>query len=301
MVVINYVIMYEITYHAERSHAMQKRAIAIHDISCVGRCSLTVALPLLSAAGVETAVMPTAILSTHTGDFKGYTFHDLTEEMMPIAAHWETLCRSTDAIYTGYLGSPRQIDIVRHIIETFRTEKTLVMVDPVMADSGKYYSLITPEFAVGMKKLAAIADIITPNISEAALMLDMPYREKHDKEYIETLLHGLGALGPRMVVLSGVCFDDETVGAASYDRETDTIAYYLDRRVDGFFHGTGDVFASALLSALLSEKTVSEAMKLAVSFTHACIERTHREKTETRYGVNFEEEIPTFLRLLGKI
>lgn len=280
---------------------MQKRAIAIHDISCVGRCSLTVALPMLSAAGVETSVIPTAILSTHTGDFKGYTFHDLTDEMMPIAAHWETLRRRTDAIYTGYLGSPHQIDIVHHIIETFRTEKTLVMVDPVMADGGKYYSLITPEFAVGMKKLAAIADIITPNISEAALMLNMPYRETHDKEYIEALLHGLGALGPRMVVLSGVSFDNDTVGAASYDRETDTVAYYLDRRVDGFFHGTGDVFASALLAALMNKKTVGESMKIAVDFTHVCIERTHREQTETRYGVNFEEEIPTLLRLLGKI
>lgn len=280
---------------------MQKRAIAIHDISCVGRCSLTVALPMLSAAGVETSVIPTAILSTHTGDFKGYTFHDLTEDMMPIVEHWKTLHRNTDAIYTGYLGSPEQIDIVRRTIEAFRTENTIVMVDPVMADGGKYYSLITPEFAVGMKKLAAIADIITPNISEAALMLDMPYREAHDKEYIETLLRGLGALGPRMVVLSGVSFANDMVGAASYDRETDSVAYYLDRRVEGFFHGTGDVFASALLAALMNDKTVSQSMKIAVDFTHVCIERTHDEETETRYGVNFEEEIPTLLRLLGKI
>ena len=280
---------------------MQKRAIAIHDISCMGRCSLTVALPMLSAAGIETSVIPTAILSTHTGDFKGYTFHDLTAEIPPIVEHWQTLHRHTDAIYTGYLGSVEQIELVRHAIETFRDEKTLVMVDPVMGDGGKYYSLITPEFAVGMKKLAASADIITPNISEASLMLNMPYREQHDTAYIEALLRGLGKLGPRMVVLSGVSFDHDHIGAASYDRESDQIEYYLDARVEGFYHGTGDVFASALLCALLNGKSTAEAMKIAVHFTHLCIERTHREQTETRYGVNFEEEIPSLLRLLGKI
>ncbi len=280
---------------------MQKRAIAIHDISCVGRCSLTVALPMLSAAGIETSVIPTAILSSHTGNFTGYTFRDLTEDILPIMNHWKTLARPTDAIYTGYLGSVEQIEIVRSVIEAFRTEDTLVMVDPVMADGGKYYSLITPEFAVGMKKLAAVADIITPNISEACLMLGMEYRVEHDEAYIEALLRGLAALGPRMVVLSGVSFENDLVGAASFDGESGTISYYLDSRVEGFFHGTGDVFASALLSALMNGKTTAESMKIAVDFTHACIERTHAEGAETRYGVNFEEEIPRLLRLLGKI
>ncbi len=280
---------------------MQKRAIAIHDISCVGRCSLTVALPMLSAAGIETSVIPTAILSSHTGDFTGYTFRDLTEDILPIMNHWKTLSRRTDAIYTGYLGSVEQIEIVRSVIEAFRTEDTLVMVDPVMADSGKYYSLITPEFAVGMKKLAAVADIITPNISEACLMLGMEYRMEHDEAYIEALLRGLAELGPRMVVLSGVSFENDLVGAASFDKTSDTVSYYLDSRVEGFFHGTGDVFASALLAALMNGKTTAEAMKIAVEFTHACIERTHAEGAETRYGVNFEEETPRLLRLLGKI
>ena len=146
----------------------QKRIAAIHDISCVGRCSLTVALPILSAAGYETSVLPTAVLSTHTGGFTGFTYRDLTEDISPIAAHWQSLGLHFDALYSGFLGSYAQIGLISGLIDTFKKSDTLVMVDPVMADDGKYYSVYSPDMAAGMKKLCAKADIITPNLTEAA-------------------------------------------------------------------------------------------------------------------------------------
>jgi pyridoxine kinase len=155
----------------------QKRVAAIHDISCFGRCSLTVALPIISSAGIECAVVPTAVLSTHTGGIDGYTFHDLTDEIMPIAKHWKSLDLEFDAIYTGYLGSFHQLDIVSSLFDLLGSNDTLKVVDPVMADNGVLYKSFPADFPKGMRKLCAKADIIVPNITEAVLMLDEPYQE----------------------------------------------------------------------------------------------------------------------------
>ncbi|MDR0711455.1 MAG: pyridoxamine kinase [Prevotellaceae bacterium] len=280
--------------------AHQKRVAAIHDISGFGRCSLTVALPILSAAGIEAAVMPTAVLSTHTGGITGYTYRDLTDDLRPFARHWKALNLKFDALYSGFLGSFEQLDIVGDIFDEFRESGNIIMVDPVMADNGELYKIFSPEFPAGMRKLCAKADVIVPNITEAALLVGEPYRPgPYTKDYIELLLKKLGDTGPRQVALTGTFFDDKELGAATYNRETGSISYILANRIEGYYHGTGDVFGSALLAALLNNFDLPEAVRIAVSYTTASIERTAKAKTDVRFGVDFESGIPQFLKDLN--
>lgn len=280
--------------------AKQKRALAIHDISCFGKCSLTVALPILSAAGVETSVIPTAVLSTHTGGFTGYTFRDLTDDIPAIAKHWKSLGLTFDAIYTGYLGSFEQLAIVSQLIDDFRGPDTLVCVDPVMADNGSLYPAFGPDFPRGMERLCRKADIIVPNLTEAALLLGEEYREgPYRKEYIETTLRGLSALGPKRVVLTGVWSRSEKLGCASFDASSQEIRFQEADRIEGSYHGTGDVFASALLGSLLNGFTLEQSAQTAADFTAGSIRRTYEAATDVRFGVNFEAGLPEFIRRLG--
>ena len=280
----------------------QKRVAAIHDLSGFGKCSLTVALPILSAAGIETSALPTAILSTHTGGISGYTYRDLTEDMRPVMKHWKSLDIKFDAIYTGFLGSFEQLDIVKEFFDAFRQEDNLILVDPVMGDNGELYTVFTREFAAGMRMLCQKADIIVPNLTEAALLLDEPYHPgPYTHAYIESLLRKLGALGPQKVVLTGVYFKEDELGAATYDRTTDTIDYVFTQKIPGYYHGTGDVFASALLSALLNDFSLIDAAAIAVHFTTDSIRRTYKAKTDYRFGVNFEQSFPDFLKELKLI
>ena len=277
----------------------QKRVAAIHDLSGFGKCSLTVALPILSAAGIETSALPTAILSTHTGGISGYTYRDLTEDMRPVMKHWKSLDIKFDAIYTGFLGSFEQLDIVKDFFDAFRQEDNLILVDPVMGDNGELYTVFTREFAAGMRMLCQKANIIVPNLTEAALLLDEPFHPgPYTHAYIESLLRKLGALGPQKVVLTGVYFKEGELGAATYDRTTDTIDYVFTQKIPGYYHGTGDVFASALLSALLNDFSLIDAAAIAVHFTTDSIRRTYKAKTDYRFGVNFEQSFPDFLKEL---
>lgn len=277
----------------------QKRVMAVHDISCFGRCSLTVALPILSAAGVETSVIPTAVLSTHTGGFTDYTYRDLTEDIPGIARHWKSLGLRFDGIYTGYLGSYEQLEIVSGLFDEFGGGSSLICVDPVMADNGVLYPSFRPDFPKGMLQLCKKADVVVPNLTEAALLLGEPYREgPYTKEYVGDMLKKLSETGPRRVVLTGVYFDEKSLGCAAYDRETGEIGYALAERVEGYYHGTGDVFASALLGALLNGFPLSEAARAAVDFTEGSIARTHGAGTDVRFGVNFEAGIPAYVRAL---
>lgn len=281
---------------------MQKKVLAIHDISCLGRCSLTAAIPVISVAGAEVVPLPTAVLSTHTGGFTHFTFRDLTEDMRPIAEHWKMLGYKFDVIYTGYLGSPEQVGIVKDILRDLSTPETLIVVDPVMADAGKYYSLITPDFLVGMRELCEMADIITPNLTEAAFLLGTEYKEIYSEEETATLLRALSKkLGTKRIVLSGVSSGASTIGAAAYDASTDETSFALAEKIDGFYHGTGDTFASALIAALTRDFSIEDATRVAVEYTLACIRRTYAEKTDTRYGVDIENELPALMRLLGII
>jgi pyridoxine kinase len=272
---------------------MQKRVAAIHDISCFGKCSLTVALPVISAAGIEVSVIPTAVLSTHTGGFTGFTYRDLTEDILPVVRHWQTLDIGFDAVYTGFLGSFEQIDIMTEVFAALKSSDNLILVDPVMADNGKLYSLFPSDFPQGMKKLCAMADIIVPNMTEAALLVGDTYREgPYEKSYIEDLLNRLAEIGPQQLVLTGVYFDDAELGAAVYDRGE--ISYLLSRRIKGYYHGTGDLFASALLAGVLEGLTLADAADAAIGLTVESIERTRQAGTDVRFGVNFEAGLAEF-------
>jgi pyridoxine kinase len=279
-----------------------KRVAAIHDISGFGKCSLTVALPIISAAGIETTVLPTAVLSTHTGGFTGFTYRDVTEDIAPITQHWKSLNIQFDAIYTGFLGSFEQLNLVTRFFEEFKTKDNLILVDPVMADNGELYKIFSPEFALGMRELCKKADIIVPNLTESAFLLGEAYNPgPYTEKYIEETLKKLSALGPQKVVLTGVFFNEEKLGAATYDATTDTIAYAFENRISGYYHGTGDVFGSALLSAILNGFDLNESASIAARFTTSAIKKTAEAQTDIRFGVNFEQTIPEFLKDLRLI
>jgi pyridoxine kinase len=274
-----------------------KRVVAIHDISGFGKCSLTVALPIISAAGIETTVLPTAVLSTHTGGFTGFTYRDLTEDMSPITLHWKSLGIQFDAIYTGFLGSFEQLNLVAQFFEKFKQDNNIILVDPVMADNGALYKIFSLEFAHGMKKLCEKADIIIPNLTEASYLLGEAYNPgPYTPQYIEGLLKKLSALGPKKIVLTGIFFSNEDLGAATYDALSGEIAYVFEKRIPGYYHGTGDVFGSALLSAIMNNFCLKEAAAIAVRFTALSIRKTSEAGTDIRFGVNFEQTIPEFLK-----
>lgn len=275
----------------------QKRAAAIHDISCFGKCSLTVALPILSAAGIETCPIPTAMLSTHTGGFTNIHIKDLTDDIKPVADHWDSLSLKFDSIYTGYLGSFHQLDIVSSVFDELKSEETMIVVDPVMADNGKLYGGFSQDFPAGMKKLCEKADIITPNITEAALMLGEDYVEgPYTVEYIEGLLRRLGTIGAKTVVLTGVHYNKEKLGAAALNAETGEICTAMADWIPGYYHGTGDIFTSVFLSAMLNGSAVSGALQIAVDFVSRCVLRTKTDHQYMTYGVNFEAELPALMR-----
>ena len=276
-----------------------KRIATIQDISCLGKCSLTVALPLISAMGVEACVVPTAVLSTHTM-FSGYTFRDLTEDMPAIADHWQAEGFRFDAIYTGYLGSQQQLDIVADYFDRFGGDGCLKIVDPVMGDNGLLYAGFTPEFAREMGKLCGKADVIMPNMTEAAFMLDIPYvASGYSEEYIRELLKKLTDLGAGTAVLTGVSFEEGKIGIMSYDRAADRYESYFHNRVDASFHGTGDIFASVVTGALMRGRSLQQALQLAADYTAECIRITAADPEGIRYGVYFEALIPQLLQQLG--
>jgi pyridoxine kinase len=276
----------------------QKRALAVHDISCVGKCSLTVALPIISAAGIEVAVLPTAVLSTHTGGFTGYTFRDLTGDLIPIAEHWERLGITFDAIYTGYLGSYSQIGLIKELIGRFG-KNALVLVDPVMAENGRLYSGFDAGFPSGMAELCKMADIVVPNLTEAALMLNEPYADgPFTEDYINGLVRRLGKAFGGKVVLTGVSFDKTRLGAAYYDSVSGELGYAMNTRIEGFFHGTGDIFGSVLLSGFLNGLSFKDTVQTAVDFTVDSIKLTESGR-EQRYGVRFEAALPGLIKKLG--
>lgn len=268
-------------------------AAAIHDISGVGKCSLTVVLPVLSACGVETSVMPTAVLSTHTGGFEGFTYRDLTEDMLPMATHWKNVGCSFGALYSGFLGSGEQIGIVKEIFSMFRGENTLIMVDPVMGDEGKLYRTYTKEMADGMKELCCAADLVVPNMTEASHILGIPYAEgPYTREQVADILKKLCDLGPSMAVLTGVWTKEGELGAACFERETGKLSFCMNERVSGYFHGTGDLFGSVLLGGLLNQMDLEEACSLAVAFTLRCIRTTKEKSKDYKFGPKFEEHLP---------
>ena len=276
-----------------------QRVAAIHDISGFGKCSMTVVLPILSAAGIEVVCMPTAVLSTHTGGFEGFTYRDLTEDLPAITEHWKSLDLHFSSIYSGFLGSPEQVDIVSNFMDTFNSDNTLGYVDPVMADEGELYSVFDDHMVDKMRELCEKADLLLPNITEACFLLKQPYQHgPYTRDYIEKLVRGLSDMGPEKVVLTGVYFDNEKLGAACYDRTEDKVEYAFSEKVPGQFHGTGDIFGSFCLAALLNGKSLLDSTQFAVDLTTDCILRTVARETKRREGVDFEGVLPEMMKRL---
>ena len=273
-----------------------KRIVTIQDISCVGKCSLTVSLPIISAAGVETAIIPTAVLSTHTM-FKNFTCKDLDDQILPIARHWKNEGITFDAFYTGYLASAEQIDKVLQLIADLKTEGNLVIIDPAMADNGKLYPAFDKLFVKEMRRLCATADIVLPNITEACFLTDTPYQESYDEAFIKGVVEKLAAQGAKKVVLTGAQFDGH-YGILLYDSEKGTYQEYHQEKIDATFHGTGDIFSSAFTGALVRGKSTEKSMQIAADFTAACIRVTKEAPDSCWYGVDFEKEIPYLIELL---
>lgn len=284
-----------------------KRILTVQDISSVGKCSLSVALPIISSMGIETCVLPTAVLSTHTA-FNGAVIKDLTDQITPFTEHWKKEHIHFDAIYTGYLASFQQLDLMHKLIDDFAATDTITIVDPCMADNGKLYSGFTPEFAQTMKKLCSKANVIVPNLTEACFLLNMPYIESgYNEKYISDILLKLGELGAQKVILKGIQFGrdqssikgiDKKIGIATYDTQTKEISWYFHKKMPVNFHGTGDIFASVLTGALVRGLPLKNACSLAADFVAESIKETLYHDDYNWYGVDFESAIPY---LIGRL
>ena len=273
-----------------------KRLLTIQDISCIGKCSLTIALPVISSLGIETAVLPTALLSTHTL-FDGFTFLDLTDQMVPVTDHWKRLGFSFDTIYSGYLGSVRQMEIVQDIIRKFQgTQNPLVIIDPVMADYGKLYTGFDESFAKQYSVFCGCADIILPNLTEAHYLTGLPYLERYAKDYILDLLKALCALGPEWAVLTGVSLKDGQTGAMARNSRTGEVVSCFTDRIPGNYHGTGDLFTSVVAGALTRGLPLKKALRLAVDYVRETIRVTQASGRPDSYGVEFEATLPALIR-----
>ena len=275
-----------------------KRVLTIQDISCLGKCSLTVALPLISAMGVETTILPTALLSTHTM-FKNFTVKDLSDQLQPITEHWKQEGVHFDAIYTGYLGSDEEIETVKKIFADFRDEDTLVFVDPVMADHGKLYPAFDLSYAKHNATLCAAADVVVPNLTEACLMTDTEYREDYDENYIKEIIAKLVALGSKVVILTGIAFTEGKNGIYGFDTESAKYFAYENEHVDATFHGTGDVFSSVAVGAIMRGLSYADAFALAADYTAETIRETMKNPDKPWYGVDFEATIPWLVQNLS--
>ena len=270
-----------------------KRILTIQDISCVGQCSLTVALPIISACGIETSVLPSAVLSTHTAGFSGYTFRDLTDDMPDIKAHWVKEKIEFDAVYTGYLGSTKQISIVSDIFDATGKAGCLKIVDPAMADNGKLYPGFDMEYVEAMKTLCAKADYIIPNITEACFLTGVSYAEKYDRSYIDEILEKLVALGCKNVIFTGISYEEGKTGVVVF--ENGLYNYYEHDLLKNSCHGTGDIYASAFVGALMRGKNAITAAKIAADYTVECIKETAKLENHW-YGAAFEPVLDKLIK-----
>ena len=274
-----------------------KRILSIQDVSDVGKCSLTVALPVISAAQVEACVLPTAVLSTHTM-FKHYTVADLTDEIEPTVECWQKEGISFDAVYTGYLGSYRQMELIEKLVDVFKTDDSFFFVDPVLGDAGKLYARFDQAFANRMALFCAKADFIVPNMTEASAMLQIPYPEtRQTPQYVRDVLRKLVELGPKVAVLTGVDCEPGKLGIVGFDSRKNEFFSHFHDEFPGRYHGTGDLFASAAVAALARERSIPDAFRIAADFTVDSIRATNANPNPRIYGVDFERALPAFVRL----
>ncbi|MBR6737719.1 MAG: pyridoxamine kinase [Clostridia bacterium] len=272
-----------------------KRILTIQDISCVGQCSLTVALPIISACGIETSVLPSSILSTHTAGFNGFTFRDLAGDMPSINEHWVKEGIFFDGIYTGYLGSAEQVDYVKNIAKTTLKQGGKVIVDPAFADGGKLYPIFNDAYVSKMKELVPISDYLLPNLTEACFLTGLDYKTEYDEDYIKNVCLNLINMGAKTVVLTGVSYRKGKTGIVVISSQN--YYYYEHELLEGSCHGTGDIYASAFVGALMSGKTPENASQIAADYTVECIKATAGDKNHW-YGAKFEPCIPYLISLI---
>ncbi len=271
-----------------------KRVLTIQDISCFGQCSLTVALPVISACGIETCVLPSAVLSTHTAGFSGYTFTDLTDDMPKIKDHWVKEGIKFDALYTGYLGSAKQIQYVMDIHKA-TVDGGLLVVDPAMADNGKLYPGFDGAFVEEMKKLCSASDYVVPNITEACMLTGIEYKTEYDRKYIDGIIDGLAGIGCKNIILTGVRYNEGKTGVVVV--ENGKYDYYEHDMLPNSCHGTGDIYASAFVGALLNGKNAYLSAKIAADYTVECIKATAEENNHW-YGAKFEPVLFKLIEML---
>ena len=271
------------------------RILTIQDISCLGQCSMTVALPILSACGQETCIIPSAVLSTHTGGFSFPTIRDISMDIPAIAAHWQRENVAFDAIYTGYLGTKEQINDVARVFDTMLRPNGKIIVDPAMADHGKLYRGFDMAYAQAMAELCKKADVILPNLTESCLMTGCEYRETYDESYICDVLSRLHGMGMKKVVLTGVSYCPEETGVVLSDGASQY--YYRHQKLARSYHGTGDIYASAFVGSWIGGKTMEEAVKIAADYACECIKATIGDDSHW-YGTKFEAALPYLIDAL---
>lgn len=264
------------------------KIVSVQDISCYGQCSLTVALPILSAYGIETAILPSGILSTHTAGFTNFTVLDLTDEMPKITDHWNSEGIAFDAIYTGYIGDSRQFELVKGMKKNLLKDGGKLIVDPAMADYGKLYPALTPDIVEGMKTIVREADMILPNLTEASFLLGEEYKESYTKTEIEEMLKKLAAMGPEISILTGVSYEEGRIGAVAYTKSTGEFVEYFTELVPKSYHGTGDIFTSVAIGAYMNSNSLLDSLKEACEFVVKSIKATMDDDTHN-YGVKFEK------------
>ncbi len=273
----------------------QKRILSVQDISCFGKCANTVALPVIGAGGAECAVLPTALLSTHTGGFEGYSFLDLTAEMHKVLAHWQKIGVTFDMLYTGYFGSVEQLTAVKDAAPALVREDGITLVDPVLGDAGKLYSIYDDAFVDAMRSFCRGADIITPNVTEACLLAGIPYAgDAYDHSRMNALFDALSGFGIGAVVITGVRFsggDADEIGVTVMDYRAGKRMSLSSPRIDAPLHGTGDVFASALAVYLVNGFPLREALTRTIAFVTDAITNTREDLANHWYGVRFEDSL----------
>lgn len=264
---------------------MSKKILSIQDISCYGQCSLTVALPVLSACGIETAILPSAILSTHTSGFKNFTVLDLTDEMPKILNHWVNEGIKFDCLYTGYISSKEQFDIIEDAKARTLNADGLFFVDPAMADHGAMYPALDETIIDGMKKLATCCDYIIPNVTEACFLTDTPYSTQKSIDELSEIARKIHSMGAKNVIITGLEIN-QNIGALAYDGNS--IKYVLYPKCAKSYHGTGDLFSSMFIAQILNNHSTIASLDIACNFIIDCINQTTSDETHS-YGVKFEE------------
>lgn len=272
---------------------MNKKVLTVQDISCYGQCSITVALPVLSAWGYETAILPSAILSTHTGGFKNFTVHDLSNEIPKIINHWKNEGLKYDAFYVGYLGEIGHVDLVIQIKNELLNKNGIFVLDPVMGDNGKLYPAFNDEYVKAIRRLIKEADIILPNLTEACFLTGVEYKEECDESYIKNIINKLVEIGAKKIALTGIAYEKEMTGVFIYDENG--YQHFTHKKISKSYHGTGDIYASTFLGAFLGNNDLMKSSKIAAMFVVRAIENTLDDPGHN-YGVKFEPLLADFVK-----